>query len=323
MSIYDKDTDLKGAFLSICPRDSKYMDWNVVPVTLRVVQDSGVNYVPDVNIQVNDLASGDKHFQNNSGKGDTFKVDVLITSDDSLNVDKTILEGGTIYGADIGAENLANITWSAMNTYYGNVSISEMLDYWIKKMIPVNVVTRAIDVPNGLYIIKDNSSRKQSHEKSSIWTLEFIKFEQFTYTAFSKTNAGVTTAIKKYEKAKAKAKKKQAQAKLTTTQKLKNCGKTKLVYSKKKKVVTCVKYLQEILNKKGCKPNLKKDGWFGKDTTNAVKDFQKKNKSYGLKQTGKVDQNTFNCLIGKCGQVGKTKTIKSNLPAAGTIIKSK
>lgn len=323
MSIYDKDTDLKGPFLSICPRDSKYLDWNVVPVTLKVVQDSGVDVSPDVNIQVNDLASGDKHFQNNSGKGDIFKVDVLIKSTDRMNVDKTIKEGSTIKNVDIGSETLANITWSTENTYYDNIPIGEMLNYWIKNMIPLNVVTRAIDVPNGLYIVKDNSSRKQSHEKSSIWNLEFIKFEQFTYTAFSKTVSGVTTALKNYEKAKAKAKKKQAQAKLTTAQKLKKCGNSKLVYSKKKKVVTCVKYLQEILNKKGCKPNLKKDGWFGKDTTNAVKDFQKKNKSYGLKQTGKVDQNTFNCLIGKCGQVGKTKTIKSNLPAAGKIIKSK
>ena len=323
VSIYDKDTDVNGPFLTISPRDNTYLEYNVNPITLRVVQDSGVDLSPDVDIQVNDLASGRKHFQNNSGKGDKFKVDVIIKEDDGVTGEKTVVETQMWEDVDIGS-GLMNIIWNENKHYSSSWSVISVLDSWIKDMTPLNVVTRALDVPNGLYIITGNSSRKQTHSKRTVWSLEFTKFETFVHSSFSATNTGVTKALKNYNNALAKKKKaaeekkkKEALAKKKKTAAYKfatKCDWKKVKYTKKKKVSECVKYLQQILNNKnGCK--LTKDGWYGDTTKAQVKKFQTNNKKkYNLKPTGNLDLNTYLVLTGNAGQIGKTKTAKPSEP---------
>ncbi|WP_407374153.1 peptidoglycan-binding protein [Methanobrevibacter sp.] len=282
------------------------------PVRLRVIRDDGVNSVPDLDIVVNDLASGRKHFQNNTGKGDTFKVNVLISEDDSVVLTKEFDEGSwqealnsgdfdeylyTILSGGEGIEETSSVMLG------GHVALLKALDYWMKTATPLNVVTRAVDVPNGLYLIIKNDSRNQTFEGFTEWELEFMKYEPFTKSSFSATNAGVTTALKNYKKAKdkkAKAAKAKAEAKKKTTARylLKTkCKASNLKYSKTKKVVTCVKYMQQILiNKKFLAKN-QKDGWYGPVTKNALKNFQKKYKSkYKCKTDGNVDANTFKAL---------------------------
>lgn len=305
-----EDNGLVGRFLTICPRDGAYMQSKFHLLRLRVVQDSGVDATPDIDIQVNDLASGRKHFQNNSGKGDSFKIDVLIKDTDVVQYSQHSAD--PVYTSS--GEALINYFW--VQSDLKSEPLWTVLDYFARNLTPLNVLTQAVDVPDGLYVITDNSSRKQDYDGMTIWTLEFTKYEEINTTTFLTTTAGAKKAIKKYEAAKAKkdAKKKQkttAKSKLTTTQKLKKCKLSNLKYSKKKKVVTCVKYLQKVLNKK-IKSNLVIDGWYGDSTKKAVRKFQTNNKKYSLKTNGNVDQNTLNCLVGKCGQVGKNIKVKTD-----------
>ena len=300
-------------FLTVCPRDSQYMDNNVAPARLRVIQDGGVNSVPDVDIIVNDLASGRKHFQNNSGKGDTFKVNVLINTEDTVVLTKSFDDDSweDALGGDYDYEYLyttvsggKGVAESSTVVVGGRVNLLTALDYWMRTATPLNIVTRAVDVPNGVYLIIGNSSRKQTHENFTEWELEFMKYDEINTTTFVSTSTGVTKAIAKYEKAKKKkaaAKKKTttAKSKTSTKDKLKKCKLSNLKYSKTKKVVTCVKYLQKVLNSK-VKSNLIVDGWYGSSTKAAVKKFQTNNKKYNLKTDGNVDKKTLNCLCGSC-----------------------
>jgi peptidoglycan hydrolase-like protein with peptidoglycan-binding domain len=122
-------------------------------------------------------------------------------------------------------------------------------------------------------------------------------------------NKGIQKALKK-----AKSKKSSKVSAATKLRKeLKKCNRKVLVYSKKKKTVKCVKTLQKYLNERvGTK--LKADGWFGKETTKAVKKYQEKfSKSYGLKATGKVNLATYNVMIGKGKKKVDTKAVKKEL----------
>ena len=50
-------------FLSICPRDQKYLEYAVGDIPLRVVLDDGAEINPDVKVNVTDLNKGYKHFK--------------------------------------------------------------------------------------------------------------------------------------------------------------------------------------------------------------------------------------------------------------------
>ena len=98
--------------------------------------------------------------------------------------------------------------------------------------------------------------------------------------------------------------------------KLKKCKVSQLKYTKTKKVVACVKTLQQYLNKKlGTKLTI--DGWYGDSTLKAVKKFQteynktkkainvksgdkitsnSKNLTYKLNTNGKMDKETLNAM---------------------------
>jgi hypothetical protein len=229
-----------------------------------------------------------------------------------LNVEDTVF--GYISEL-IPVEDIPNLFQS--HTQTNNFKVIDLLKYVIENTIPVNVVTRAIDIPNGVYLITKNDSRKQTNDKNTIWSLEFTKYVNFHVVQYQTDNSVVLNAITKAKKARkayqaklaAQAKKaaaaKTAAAKKNAVsisangKKLKACGVSKLKYSSKQKNVTCVRYLQKALT--GLKLYTRQiDGWYGKYTKKAVKDFQKKyKKTYNLKVNGVMDTKTLNAIIKK------------------------
>ena len=210
-------------------------------LALRVDSDNGVNVVPDMDINITKLnKSGDvrfNHFFNNGYGGITFKIRVIIYKEDKWN----------------------------------NTDVIKQLHDWYKNMTPLDVVTEAIDVEDGQYIISKNPSRQQNKQTYTEWELEFTTYTPLALFKYKNDNTAVLNAI---NKAKTAQKKKASSSKKTLNTKLSKCNYKTLVYSKKKKIVTCVKYLQQVLKKQKVYKG-KIDGWFGKDTKAAVKQFQK------------------------------------------------
>ena len=319
------------SFLSVCPRSKQYLEHNISPIPLKVVQDNGVEIIPDVNITVNELNKGYKQFVNNSGNSDSFKVNVIIKHDEYItgeihervkspeyHIDLDSIVNMT--GVDLsGLENL--VTDKEAEDYifddYQDYPVITLLDYWIKNAEPLYVRTKAIGIKNGYYIITENSSRKQSYREYTVWTLEFMKFKSLKLSTFKSTTKGIKKAIKK---ANAKKTKKQAKAQAKTKQttnykaQMKKCNYKVLKYSKNKTVVKCVKIMQQLLYNYGCLDKKSYiDGWYGQVTVKAVKKFQKKYKNkYKLKETGKVDKSTWKALYtggSTAVQIGKTRVI--------------
>lgn len=288
------------SFLSLVPRDNMYLTWNVNPITLHVLADDGVDFTPDVNIVVNDLNKGKKHFLNASGDGDSFKVNVWVNDSDTMTYNKYFNPSYQPDGSYIDHF-----------TYESDLKARDMLDWVIRNMKVVLITTDAFDVEDGEYIITGNPSRKQEHRKGSIWELEFTKYTGVSTIGYKAQTSGSDAAIKAYNKVKAKkakeaAKKKaQAAAKQTNYYKLSKCNVSVLVYSKTKKNVACVKYLQNILKYHG-EFTAKVDGWFDTATANAVKAFQKKYNKAKKKSkttTKKVNGKTVSTLLPETGKV--------------------
>lgn len=234
------------------------------PISLKVIQGNGVDVTPDVNITVNNLNNGNKHFLNKGYGGISFKINVIINKNDK----------------------------------FGNSSVTDKLHEWITTMTPLYVVTEAIDIKNGRYIISKNSNRKQTYRDNTVWSLEFIEFKGINITKFKNDNSYINKAKKNYANAKkkAQAKSKKAKANNANKNKLKKCKLANLKYGLKKS--NCVKYMQKVLNKKGYLTKKQIDGYFGPVTSTALKKFQKKyKKKYKLKATGKVDKATLKALI--------------------------
>lgn len=208
---------------------------------LRVEKD--IDVVPDMDISVTKLNktgnSRFNHFFSNGYGGITFKITILLKVTDVWNNEKVI----------------------------------DVLKQWYENMTPLSIVTDAINIPDGEYIITKNPSRKQHYKTSTEWELEFTTYTPLTLFKFKNDNSNVLNALKKNKSSKKNA--------------LSKCNYKTLVYSKKKKVVKCVKTLQTILKKKKYYTG-KVDGWYGKDTLKAVKKFQKAyNKKYGKPVTTK------------------------------------
>ncbi|MBQ2652650.1 MAG: peptidoglycan-binding protein [Methanobrevibacter sp.] len=262
--------------------DARAIGSGAKPINLKVIQGNGVEVTPDLEITVNKLNAGNKSFLNNGYGGITFKIDVIIHKDEMI-VNSTLV--------------ISN-KWS-----YGSGKVIDYLHDWMTTLTPVYVVTDAIDIPNGKYIITKNSSRKQSYRNYTVWTLEFTEFKGINITQYKNDNSYVNKAKSNYAKAKAKARKqaqakknKKAKANNTNKNKLKKCKLANLKYGLKKS--TCVKYMQAVLYKKGYLTKKQIDGWFGPVTKNALKKFQKKyQKKYKLKINGKVDNATLKALI--------------------------
>ncbi len=257
--------------------DARAIGLGATPISLKVVQENSVDVVPDIDIIVNKLSKGDKQFLNNGYGGITFRIDVIIHKDETTGNTLSIVQN---------------------NWKYDNGKVLDYLHQWITTMTPVYVVTEAIDIPNGRYIITKNSNRKQTFRSYTVWTLEFTEFKGLNIVKFKNDNSFINKAKKNYAKAKAKAKKKSNKAKANNTNKnkLKKCKVSNLKYGVKKS--NCVKYMQKVLKKKGYLTKKQIDGYFGPKTKTALKQFQKKyKKKYKLKVTGKVDKSTLKALI--------------------------
>lgn len=244
---------------------------------LRVEKD--VEVIPDMDISVTKLNkvgnSRFNHFFSNGYGGITFKVTVLLKASDVWN----------------------------------NESIINVLQQWYENMTPLSIVTDAIDIPDGEYIISKNPSRKQHYKTSTEWELEFTTYTPLTLFKFKNDDSRVLNALKK-NKAKKKSSKKNA---------LSKCNYKTLVYSKKKKVVKCVKTLQTILKKKKYYTG-KLDGWFGKETTKAVKKFQK---AYNKKNVKTVTTNGYTGIKVTAGKlITNTNNSNISLPKGTKITKN-
>ena len=304
------------AFLNIVPYDKQYMDFNVESIPLRIVYGDGVDYSPDVKVNVSDLNNGEKTFTNVSGKCDSFRVKVLVNKDDTFQ-GKLETETERQYGYYRGAYG-----WYGGGTKvsFKQFNLSEALDYWIRNGVTFLVTSDgdAVDIQDGRYIVTGNSSRKQSARGGySVWDLEFTKYISEIETGWLVQTGNAKAAVKAYEKQKAK-KKKNSSSKTSKAQqsepnivKLKRCkvGKgSEIKYSKTKKVTECVKLMQWVLKKKGYY-DAKIDGWFGETTFKAVKKFQteyNKKKKKGkytkkdlLRTDGKVDKYVLAALCAK------------------------
>lgn len=258
-----------------------------LPLRLRVIQSNGVQVTPDDNIKVTDLKKGNnkkryKQFLNTGQGGITFKINVLIGKD------------------EIWENSLFDNTLQRYVLNYPRVT--SILKQFYDEMTVLNVVTDFIDVPDGNYIITKNPSRTQSDRDYTVWELEFTTYRAVNTVRYANNNNAVKSAIAKANKANTKTTtttaKKTTKSSSSKNAKLAKCALTQLKYTgKTQKVVTCVKYMQEVLYKKGYLTKRQVDGWYGPKTLNAVKKFQKKyKKTYNLKVTGKMDKNTLNAM---------------------------
>ena len=308
------------AFFNICPRNKKYLDYAFGDIPLRVLYNNGITITPDFDVNLSDLNNGYKHFKVNNGKGDSFKLQVLIHKKDTIKgLDerrvsfndallleaKTVISGGTDYTFEkLGEDDFSD----RIARNFRNFRLTTVLNYFMRTLTPFMITSDMIGINQSVpYIITKNSSRKQSYKDYTIWELEFTRYDKLTYSNFTKTSKGVQRAIKQ-----AKSKKsKKVSAKTKQQTNLAKCKWQTLKFSKTKKVVPCVKVLQSLLNQNvGTK--LAIDGWFGKATSEAVANYQSKyRKKYGLKITGHMNLSTFNVMIGKGKQV-KNKSVKTS-----------
>lgn len=266
--------------------NQKEVDENSSYLNLRVIRNNGINVVPDVKINVTDLNNEDgykyKHFFNSGDGGITIKVDVIILEDDMIN----------------------------------DEYVTDYLDYLYTNMLPVSLISDALDIPydpsKSTYIITKISSKKQNYDGSTVWSLEFATYTPLTLYKYKNTNTAILNAIKKRN---AITKKKSTKTASTMYTKLKSCNYNVLKYSKTKKVVECVKYLQAILYKNKLLQKNQIDGWYGSVTKNAVKKYQLQyNKKYVV--TNIVQKNSNGLMA-----VNQGKLVKGNLNKT-TVIKS-
>lgn len=247
-------------------------------IPLKVIRNSGIDVKPDIDIGVTDLIVNQKNrffknFYNHGYGGITFTIQVIIKNTETTSR-----------------------KFSNKDRYYNvDSNVLNWLDYWIKSMTPLYVVTDAIDVKNDLYIITENSSRKQYYKDYTIWDLEFTTFSGLNGVKYTNSNKAIKKVIKKSKKKTNTKKKTASKSKSTTKSKLSKCKLSQLKYTGKKVTnVKCVKYMQQILYKNyGLLTKKQVDGWYGVKTKNAVKKFQKKKK---LKQTGKINNATLKAL---------------------------
>lgn len=294
--------DVVEKFLTIIPEDHTYtryeslyektVTYTVEPVPLNVVRSSGVDMTPDVKVNVTDLNDGYKRFFNVSGKGDKFKVQAIFDTDATVHAEGD-MEINTNYTPS-GVINSIHLV--------REFRVLDLLDYWFKNWTVFSVVTRAVDIPDDLYVVTGNPSRKQTFEGYTIWEIEFTKYTNVVMNLFKNNNTYVNKAKKSYENSKKKNSKstqtKKTKAKQSSMQKkLQKCTLCKIKYTKNSdNTCICTMYMQKVLEQKGFYKSTV-DGWFGNKTTEAVKAFQKKyKKQYKLTVNGKADKATLNAI---------------------------
>lgn len=242
---------------------------------LRIIQSKGVDVEKDFDIKISDL-SPDKHntkfknFHNSGDGGITFKIDIIINPNESWGY---------------GAKGQKEFVYKGVK-YPARARPQVWLNHWYTQMTPLYIVSDAIDVPNGKYIITKNPKRQQDFRFYTVWTLELT-----TYNPIKDIKWEVNQSLSKYT-----GKTIPATAKNT---KLANCDIKNFIYCKEKTATTqCTRWLQEHLYKIGFLPVLYTTGWYNDEIANAVKTFQQKYQKYyaGMKTDGKIDKVTLDAL---------------------------
>lgn len=280
------------SFFNIYPRNTEYQGWLNHPIPLQVILKDGVKTSTDIDFDRIDLAGGKSLFKNNSGINDKFTVTILLHDEDDI-----------FGGRDAGIPASAGAITNLINA----------LDFWIREAEPFYIVTDAVSISkNTLWLVTEQKNRKQDHKDGYVeWDLTFTRYEEVVLGNFNKSTDVITKALEKK-----KTQGKNTNSKTTLKSKLKKCKYSVLVYSEKKKVVNCVKVMQEILYNEGCySKNSKKkdvvDGWYGKSTREAVKKFKDKyRKDYGLdKYNNQLGYKGWQVM---CGTAKKVVTSSNN-----------
>ena len=242
---------------------------------LHIIRSKGVEVKPDFDLKVTDLNT-DKHnhkfkmFHDTGDGGITFKVDVVIKKGEAWGYGKQGQADFVYYG----------------KKYPARARTTVWLNFWYTNKTPLYVVSDAIDVPNGTYLITNNATRKQDLDNYTVWTLEF--------TSFNPLNLYTWSALDSLSKWTGKTNKTAS----TKNTKLADCELKNFVYCREKTATTqCTRWLQEKLYQLGFLPTLLTTGWYNDEVLNAVKNFQTKyQKYYNLTPNGKMDQATLNAL---------------------------
>jgi len=305
----DPPKNVDDKFMTIVPRSKTYLNENTKPIPLRVMRDGGVEFNPDLNITVNDLNNGKKRFINANGKGDKFKINIIIYEKDTFPVTREFSDESWQTIPDLlDYEDKVRYSGDLVEGPYRailtkQVKFLEALDYWIRNMTVFIVTTRAVDIPNGEYVITENGSRKQTHDGATIWELEFTRYTGANTLTIKYSTNYADKAAAKYKKQKAaKAKKSKSTKKKTQTsvqKKLAKCKICKIQYTKNKNnTCICTYYMQyELKRQKFYPANAAIDGWYGSKTLEAVKKFQNKyKKKFKLTPNGKADSKTIKAI---------------------------
>ena len=291
----------------LCIEDSRILEYveqelpgvNSNCIYLHVVQDDGITVEPLFEFKDTELNAKNgflyTNYHNNGSAGLLVKCSVVIRDDET-------------FWSSVWSNYFLKNDVRDDNTY----TVKSLLTNMIRTRTPFKVTTDFSDIKNGMYIFTKNSSRKQTHKGVSIWDLEFKTYKPITTAVYKNNNKLVKKAIKSAKAKKVKSKTKKSKTSSALLKKFRKCKVSSLKYSKTKKVVECVKYLQRILKKKKHYTG-KIDGWYGPDTKKAVQKFQKKtNKTPAtsskklvigkgtlitkLHENGKIDKATFNVL---------------------------
>ena len=246
------------------------------------------------------IVARDKEHLNNISKPVSLKVimenGVVTTPDISINVSDLSKGYSHFYNTSGDGISFKISVIIDEDEKVGNTPLIKWLDNHIRNLTPFYITTDAVDIKNFVnkpFVIIKNDNRTQKYLKYSIWELEFKTYNQLNVFHFANNNAGIKEALWLASGG-------------TPRYKLKKCGYKNLVYSKKKKYVKCVKYMQEILYKKKFLKKKYVNGWFGKHTKTAVKNFQK---DYNKKH---VKAKTINGVIKKGSMVKANKKTKGS-----------
>ena len=242
---------------------------------LHIIQTQGIDVQQDFDMTVTDLNTSVsnkkfKHFHNSGDGGITFKIEVIINKNESWGYGLFGQSDFVYYGVK----------------YPARARVIVWLNYWLVNMTPLYVVSDAIDIPNGKYILTKNSSRKQEYYDYTVWNLEFA-----TYDELSSFEVNPLDVLAKYT---GKSPKKD-----TPNSNLATCDLNNFVYCKEKTATTqCTRWLQNKLYQLGFLPKLYTTGWYNDEVLNAVKLFQFKYQSYfpNMKVNGKMDKVTLDAL---------------------------
>jgi len=221
-------------------------------IPLRVLQDNGVKVDSQINIKSTALRRDLQkkayvHFYNAGYNGKEFGIDIIVNLSDTI----------------------------------GNETVKEHLDKWVEEGSTHTIVTEAIDIKNGEYIITKCTS-EQKYKNEAIWSLDFAEY--YTKEVVNSPDYGT----------------KDTSNSTTDSLLLSKCD---LPLTPNSASTECIKALQQKLKNKGYYlfkdgKTLEVDGVYNENVILAVTLLQKQyQKEYGLNVTGIFDNPTRDCLL--------------------------